>query len=321
MISLTAGLAMAVLRLRRRVGTYLLFSLIAAALIAVALTLWNAHRLRLTEEITAELRRLGVHVAETIETDARWASFTRAVGLSSGIGLFERTAYDVRISGTPDAAEAFRSAARLPDLVVVRVLNAPNFDDNALDAVRGCTELKWIGLSTTGVTDAGLRHLRHCRQLESVEIDDCPVTDEGIRFLCGLPSIQSVACSGFGFTEVTLRDLVFTGPAAAAAPQVGQPLTITGGLSLKTPLPAGTRVEVRIMVVSEDNSHAAPLSGLALVKPDAANQAKFSLIVRNRGVELQPGRNAVYVNIELPLKPVIIYRFGPSSLVVKPDAR
>ena len=312
-------------KLRRRLGTYLLCGLIAVALTAVALTLWKAHRLRLTEESTAELRRLGVHVGETNQTDARWLSFARAVGLSSTIGLFERTTYDVNIEDTRNAAEALRWAARLPELVGVRVHNAPNFDDNALAAVRGCTELTMIGLSKTGVTDAGLRHLRHCRQLGSVAIDDCPVTDEGIRFLCGLPSIESVFCSGSGLTEVTLSDLAFTGPAAAA--KVGQPLTITGRLSLKTALPAGAAAEVRIAVVGEDpqsaplgGSVSAPLGGSVLVTPDAANQASFSVIARNRGGELQPGRNAVYVNIELPLKPRIIYCFRNISFVVKPDA-
>jgi hypothetical protein len=245
---------------RRRLGTYLLCGLIAVALTAVALTLWKAHRLRLVEESTAELRRLGVHVGETLQTDARWLSFARAVGLSSAIGLFDRTTYDVNIENTHDAAEALRWAARLPDLVGLRVHNAPNFDENSMAAVRGCTELRAIGFSKTGLTDAGLRHLRHCGQLQSVAIDDCPVTDEGIRFLCGLPSIQSVYCSGSGLTEVTVRDLAFTGPAAAAA-QVGRPLTITGRLSLKTPLPAGTAAAVRIAVVGVDATQSAPLGG------------------------------------------------------------
>ena len=306
-------------KLRRRLGTYLLCGLITFALTGVALTLWKAHRLRLAEESTAELRRLGVHVGETNQTDSRWLSFARAVGLSSTIGLFERTTYDVDIEDTRDAAEALRWAARLPGLVGVRVHNAQNFDDDALAAVRGCTELRVIGLSKTGLTNAGLRHLRHCRQLESVAIDDCPVTDEGIRFLCGLPSLQSVFCSGSGLTEVTLRDVAFTGPDAAAA-QVGRPLTITGRLSLKTVLPAGTAAEVRIAVVGEDATQSAPLGGSVLVTPDAANQASFSVIARNRGVELQPGRNAVHVNIELPLKPRIIYCFRNISFVVKPDA-
>jgi hypothetical protein len=295
-------------RLPRRLRTYLPYSLIAVALTAVALTLWKAHRLRLVEESTAELRRLGIHVGETNQTDARWLSFARAVGLSSTIGLFERITYDVNIEDTRDAAEALRWAARLPDLVGVRVHNAPNFDDNALAAVRGCTELRVIGLSKTGVTDAGLRHLRHCGQLESVAIDDCAVTDEGVRFLSCLPSIQNVFCSGSGLTEVTLRDLAFTGPATAAA-QVGRPLTITGRLSLKTPLPAGTAAEVRIAVVCEEATQSAPLGGSVLVTPDAANQASFFVIARNPGVELQPGRNAVHVYIQLPLKPRIIYCF------------
>jgi hypothetical protein len=306
-------------KLRRRLRTFLLCGLIAVAVTAVALTLRKAHRLRLVEESTAELRRLGVHAGETNQTDARWLSFARAVGLSSAIGLFERTTYDVNIEDNRDAAEALRWAARLPDLVGVRVHNAPNFDDNALATVRGCTEIRVIGLSKTGVTDAGLRHLRHCRQLGSVALDDCPVTDEGIRFLCGLPSIESVFCSGSGLAEVTLRDLAFTGPAAAAA-QVGRPLTITGRLSVKTPLPAGTAAVVSIVVRSEDPTQSGLFGGPVVVTPDAANQAKFSVIALNRGVELQPGRNAVHVNIELPLKPRIIYSFRNISFVVKPDA-
>src|SRR5262249_53901138 len=156
------------------------------------LTLWKAHRRRLAEETTTELRRIGVHAKETYVTDPRWLRFARAVGLSSATSLFERTTYKVRIEDNHDAAEALRLAARLPGLVELRVLNAPNFDDNALAAVGDCTELRGIGFSKTGVTDAGLRHLQHCGRLQWAAFDECPVTDEGIRLLCGLPGITLV---------------------------------------------------------------------------------------------------------------------------------
>src|SRR5436190_2235628 len=115
-------------RVRRKLGSYLLYAVLAVALTVAGLTLWKAHHLRRAEETTAELRRLGFYVRESCETDPRWVRIARAVGLSTSLGLFERTSYEVKITDTCDAAGALRLAARLPDLVVLGIGYAPNFD-------------------------------------------------------------------------------------------------------------------------------------------------------------------------------------------------
>src|SRR5207302_515906 len=115
-------------RLRRKLGSFFLYAVLAVALTAVGLTLRTAHCLRQAEETTTELRRLGAGVRETLQTDGRWLRFARTLGISPGIGLFDWTTYGVNIDDVRDTGDALRVAARLPELVALDIRNAPNFD-------------------------------------------------------------------------------------------------------------------------------------------------------------------------------------------------
>jgi hypothetical protein len=308
-------------RPRRKLRTYLHYALLAVALTAVGLTLRSAHRIRQTEEAVAELRQLGVSVSDTFETDEFWRTFTRSVGLSPNNGLFERAVYTVKIDGGRLGSDALRAAAlraavRLPDLIDLRISNVADIDD-ALAAMRDCTELRNIAFYKTGVTDIGLKHLRHCKRLQSVDLGACPVTDEGIHFLCSLPAIRRLSC-GHCLSATTLDELVYTSP-EAPTPQPGRPLTITGRLRLKSPVPV-TTATLRLFVINEDVPQPASLQATVGVALDAANQAVFSVIAKNGGAELQPGRNVLYVNVMLPSTPALNFHLQRDVPIVHPDA-
>jgi hypothetical protein len=292
---------------RRKLGSYPLYAVLGVALTVAGLTLWKAHRLRRAEETTAELRRLGFYVIDHSATDPRWMRIARAAGLSTSLGFFERKWYEVRIQGTRDAAGALRLAARLPDLVILHICDAPNFYDDALAAVCDCTELEGLYLTKTGVTDAGLRHLQRCGKLGHVSIYDCPVTDEGIRSVCNLPTLTSVSC-GRCLSETTLDDLAYASP-GSPTPEPGRPLTITGRLRVRTPLPVAT-ASLSFFVVPEVITSEVPLEASAVVTLDATGQAGFSVTARNGGAELETGRSSLYVTVTLPSTPIIRFQFG-----------
>jgi len=296
-------------RPRRKLRTYVLYAFLVVALTAVGLTLRSAHRIRQAEAAVFELRRHQASVSDRYETDEFWRIFVRAVGLSPNTGLFERAVYTVKIDGSrlgtdEQCAAALRAAARLPDLVDLQISNVANLND-ALAPIGDCTELRQLNFYKTGVTDEGLRHLQNCRQLRSVQIRECPVTDEGMRFLCGLPAMRGVSVINC-LSQTTLDDLSFASP-NAPTPQPGKPLTITGRLRLVCPVTV-TTATLRFVIGNQDAPHQVLLSSAA-VTLDAANQAAFSVTVKNGGAELQPGRNVLYVMVMLPSMPAIQYHF------------
>lgn len=301
-------------RPRRRLWNNLLYGVLTVALTTVALTLWSAHRIRQAEEAVTDLRRLGVHVSETLETNDFWLRFARAVGVSSDNGLFERSVYAVTLDAPAAPADALRAAARLPGLSL-RIRNTPDVDD-ALAALQDCTELRDIVFYKSGVTDAGLKHLQNGNRLQSVGINECPVTDEGIRFLCGLPAPPSVRC-GNCLTETKLVDLAYASP-GAPMPLSGRPLTIAGRLCLKTPLPVATAT-LRFFVSNEDASAYGALQASARLTLDAANEAAFAVTAKNGGAELQPGRNFLYVLVMVPSTPAIHFHLDYVLPAVKPN--
>jgi hypothetical protein len=303
---------------RRRLLICVVYGLFAVALTFFGMALRFDYRTWQASEAASVLRQLGAHVTEGYDIDDRWVTFARAVGLSTTSRVFERTHCTVRIDGSPTAVEAVRATARRPDLIALEVRNAPDVGDDAIASLRDCTRVGWLTLHKTGVTDSGLRYLKNWNRLRWVSIEECAVSDEGIRFLCGLPSVELVRCSGAGLREVTVRHVSFAGP-AAAAPEAGRPLTISGRLCLKTPLPAATPVVLHISVGNDESGtvqHGEP----ALLTPDGENQAVFSVITGYDRSVLQSGRNTVYFDVRILRKPVVLYRLEPIRLTVQPAA-
>jgi hypothetical protein len=297
---------------RRRLENFALTGFLAVVLTAVGMTLHYVHSYWQDVEACRQLHDLGAHVGERYEVSAWWQSLARTVGLSpTG---FERMTYAVRLHSPSAAADALRTAARLSELVELGIYNAQDVDDDTLAAVRDCTHVRRLDLMKTGVTDAGLRQLSGWRRLQQVSIYGSRVTHEGILFLVGLPAVQSVSCDNPSATGVTLYDLEFTGP-SGAPPQVGQPLTVRGRLSLRFPVPAGTAATVQVAVDDQGQR----LTGSAAFTPDAANQAAFSLTAANTAGNLRPGPKTVRVVVTLRLKATVFYQFDPIPLMVEPE--
>jgi len=76
---------------------------------------------------------------------------------------------------------------------------------NTLEFISGLTQLKWLFLNRTQVTDEGLRHLSGLTQLKWLLLYQTKVTDEGLRHLSGLTQLTEL---GLYFTpEVTNKGL------------------------------------------------------------------------------------------------------------------
>ena len=61
---------------------------------------------------------------------------------------------------------------------------------------QGLTQLQWLQLSYTKVTDAGLAHLDGLTQLHYLELADTEVTDAGLVHLEGLTQLQELVLYG-----------------------------------------------------------------------------------------------------------------------------
>jgi hypothetical protein len=295
---------------RRKIENIVLTGFLAVVLTAVGMTLRYIHGYWRDAEACRQLRDSGAHVSEHYEVSAWWANLARTMGL--GTNGFERTTFAVRLIAPTDSAHALRTAARLSDLVELGIYNAPDVDDHTLAAVRDCTDVRRLELGKTGVTDAGLRQLSGWGRLQRVSILGSRVTHEGILFLVDLPTVQSVMCDGASTTGVTLDDLAFKSP-DGETPQVGQPLTVSGRLSLRFPVPTGTPATVQVAVDAQDQR----LTGSAAVTLDAACQAAFSLTATNTSDNLRPGPKTVRVVVTLRLKATVFYQFEPIHLMVE----
>lgn len=69
-------------------------------------------------------------------------------------------------------------------------LNYTQVTDAGLERVKGLNKLTSVGLVSTQVTDAGLEHLNGLTRLETLGLLDTQVTDAGLEHLKGLTSLR-----------------------------------------------------------------------------------------------------------------------------------
>lgn len=179
------------LRRRLRFAALATFAVLAGW---AGLSWYNHYR---AEQAVAALRLMGAEVEEQNEPQDWWRRIATSVGVSPSRGPFSRTTISVHIRGSAATKEAVRVAAGHPGLEKLAIEDAPAFDDDALDAARGCSVTN-LYLSNVGVGDAGLRHLAEWKKLRIVWLLGCPITDVGVGHLCGLPSVEYVTCDGAG---------------------------------------------------------------------------------------------------------------------------
>jgi hypothetical protein len=78
-------------------------------------------------------------------------------------------------------------------------------DEQLAEKLKGLTQLKWLSLWNTDVTDAGLVHLKGLTNLKRLFLNDTGVTDVGLMHLKGLTMLEKLFLDG---TQVTDAGLV-----------------------------------------------------------------------------------------------------------------
>jgi mono/diheme cytochrome c family protein/uncharacterized membrane protein len=69
------------------------------------------------------------------------------------------------------------------------------------------SDLLWLDLSRTGITDAGLKVLVKMPKLERLDLRGTAVGDDGVRALASLSNLQTLSLYGTGVTDVGLEAL------------------------------------------------------------------------------------------------------------------
>jgi hypothetical protein len=114
-----------------------------------------------------------------------------------------RAALNLRVTGSSLAD----LSALLPDgLVGLRAANAP-IDDTQLRSLQGMTSLRYLDLTGTGITDAGLVHILACSNLETLILWDTGVTDDGVALLAGFHHLRHLGLGNTRVTDSGLRHL------------------------------------------------------------------------------------------------------------------
>jgi hypothetical protein len=86
------------------------------------------------------------------------------------------------------------------DLCIRLWLDGSGVKDDDLREVALLTELKWLTLYRSEVSDAGLKHLTGLKQLRRLGLHDTKVADEGMKHVARLTELQVL---GIGATQVT----------------------------------------------------------------------------------------------------------------------
>lgn len=147
---------------------------------------------RQTQATLARLRELGAKVAPQLEPYDWWFRVANAVGIPHDQLVPGRRTYTVAIHRPGNAPATLRHVARLPGVILLYVIDAPDCDDAALAQIKNCTSVEVLLLRHTSVTDAGIRNLARWDRLTAVDIAETPVTKATEMFLRGLPSMRSV---------------------------------------------------------------------------------------------------------------------------------
>ncbi len=138
--------------------------------------------------------------------DMRSLHMTRAHLTSAGLN---------HLRGMTRLHDLWIPATRVDDLAPIRHLTGLRFlhlsntpiTDAGLAPVAGFTSLKNLYLVDTPITDAGLKHLSGVTSLIQLELSKTRITDAGLADLAGLTALQNLGLAGTGVTDAGLSHL------------------------------------------------------------------------------------------------------------------
>jgi hypothetical protein len=91
--------------------------------------------------------------------------------------------------------------------VVLVYLTGPNVTDAALEQLSELTQLRFLDLGFSHVTDAGLKHVAACKNLQVLGLAGTKVTDAGLDQLVSLPHLRTLVLMRTAVTDAGLREL------------------------------------------------------------------------------------------------------------------
>jgi internalin A len=138
--------------------------------------------------------------------DMRQLTMTRAQVTSAGLN---------HLRGMTRLHDLKIPASRVDDLAPIRHLTGLKFihlsntpiTDAGLAPVAGFTSLTDLFLVDTPITDAGLKHLRGLTSLAQLELSGTRITDGGLSDLAGLTSLRILGVARTGVTDAGLAHL------------------------------------------------------------------------------------------------------------------
>jgi len=79
--------------------------------------------------------------------------------------------------------------------------------DALLGHIKGFTQIQWLLLTRSNVSDAGLEHLEGLNRLRSLDLDGTMVSDTGLEHFKGLPNLQQLNLSDTRVSDSGLEHL------------------------------------------------------------------------------------------------------------------
>ena len=79
--------------------------------------------------------------------------------------------------------------------------------DSGLEQLQGLTEMRFLGLSSTGVQGNGLKHLQGMKKLTKLNLDNTPFTDDGLALVQEFTNLTDLRLTGTKITDTGLEKL------------------------------------------------------------------------------------------------------------------
>jgi Leucine-rich repeat (LRR) protein len=96
--------------------------------------------------------------------------------------------------------------AELPELVHFSAIHVA-FDDEDAAHLRRLSNLGWLQLGGTRISDAGLAELRHLPRLQFLMLNGTKVTDEGVRYIAACSNLERLTLTDTAITDGSVKQL------------------------------------------------------------------------------------------------------------------
>lgn len=149
-------------------------------------------------------RSLGMISLRSLENPREWNEYTEASG-----EIVVASDRDVWLSVSYEAISDLKplSALKATDLQVLSITCIGGFDDAQLRHIENLTGLIGLALWETETGDAAFSRLSRLSNLHWIDIGDTQITDEGLAFIEGMSDLEELALLNTHISNAGLRHL------------------------------------------------------------------------------------------------------------------